>query len=246
MGPVAPILSNRVTHKSRQGELGRVIVRRFSGVDQNKAHQALVKFQQNTEESHEGIASTLMASKTLPKGMRRVAEALLDPKNKRKSLSFLVAENGADAADVIEHYAKGAVQLNRYEVLAMAAKEMPRVIRDLIRYTIPKKTLCKTCLGHKEITVQGKHGKRLPEKCLTCQGTGWEGDLGKGNEFAIEKVAAIAGFLQDSAKNSVNVQVQQNNVTQVTQGRLMERILGLSEAEDDVIDVTPVEIEAEK
>src|SRR5438874_1189210 len=79
---IPDVLTNKIIHKSRAGEIGQIVVRKYTGTVENKASIALQKFVANIDSSHGEIAETMMASKTLPKGMRRVAEALLDPKNK--------------------------------------------------------------------------------------------------------------------------------------------------------------------
>ena len=219
-------LKNEVVHRSRKGPMGVVIVRRWSGVDQNYTARALRTFAKNVGDSNEGIAHMLNASPTITKEMRRLADALLDPKNAKRSLAWVVAETGSDAAAVVEHYAKGSVHMKKWESVALAAQDMPRMVREMIRFALPKKGLCRTCLGARKITVRQGRKPATEEVCLTCNGEGWVGELTKEAQFAMERLQEIAQLVEKTPLVAVQ---QTNNTVNVDAGRLMERIVGLSD-----------------
>lgn len=225
------VLADSPILRSRKGVLGQITVKRFSGVAHNQARKTLEGFVERTGEDREGISGMLKCSPRAPKGIQRLAEALVDPRNSRKSIAYLVAETQADVADVIEHYAKGAVHLRKWEAVAAAALQLPAVMRDLIRYAVPRRTLCRTCLGAGQVPGQRNH-KKAKEPCQTCSSSGWEGIIDKESQYAIDKVLQIAQVIEEKG----SIQVQQNmQVNANLDGRLMERIVGMSD-DSDVVD----------
>ena len=235
-----PEMRNATVFRSKKGPMGQVVVRRWTGVDTNYASRALRTFVKNVGDSNEAIAHTMASNPTVTKEIRRLSDALLDPKNSKKSLAWVVAETGTDAAAVVEHYAKGAVHLKKWECVAMAAQDMPRMVREMIRFSLPKKGLCRTCLGARKIVVRNGRKPATEEVCLTCGGEGWTGELSKEALFAMDKLTEISQLIE---KKGPLVAVQQNT-TMVSGGngsRLMEKIVGLSD-EQDIVDGEVVEL----
>lgn len=230
------VLTDRAVARSRKGVMGQIIVRRYSGVIKNRTVQMLKDFMERTGESREAMATTMKASKTVPKGVVRLADMLLDPRNSRTSIARLVAESGADVADMIEHYSRGAAHLRKWEAIAMAANHLPHAMRELIRLAMPRKLLCRTCLGSGKVRKQSNY-KTPTEPCQTCKETGWEGEMPKDAQFSMDKILQISGLIQ--ANEGLHIQ-QSMQVGVKVEGRLMERIVGLSDPHD-VIEALPSE-----
>jgi hypothetical protein len=222
------MLRDNVVKKSRKGKAGQIIVRNLSGVQHTPAASLARKLEHDIAGSKEDIQEKLEASGTGSTAVKKVAALLsLRPDF---SLARAIAEAGADVAGVLDAYAKGALALKKMETVLGLYKEMPVLMRDILRHAIDKETTCEVCLGAGQ--VQHKAGaNKLSKSCPRCLGSGKAIQVSEHKEFAVQKVLEMSEMLPKRGGPLVNV----NQAVQVNQGASGDLLARLSKAADSIL-----------
>jgi hypothetical protein len=146
------------------------------------------------------------------------------------SLARAIAEAGADVAQVLDNYAKGALALKKLETVLGLYEKMPHLMRDLARHAIDKEVDCEVCLGIGQVTAKS-NGTSLSRPCPRCSGSGRSFSSSDHKEFAVQKVLEMSEMLPKKAGIQVNQAVQVNQGGP-SGGDLLAR---LSKAADDIL-----------
>lgn len=206
---------NEIVAKSKKGRLGQIVVRRVTGLAPSQASKTMLKLQEKAgEDFREEIAEKLEAvSSSLPKEVAKLLSLLKDNNfSRKKSLARIVAEAGADPAQVIKKYAEGAIELGKLEVAIEAHQNMPAIVKDLVRHSLDKEGICKMCGGTGSLVAVIKtEASSAPIKCSTCGGTGVNLESSDHKRFAVEKLMEITEMVRSKAPQQVvNVGIQTN------------------------------------
>lgn len=222
-----PFLRDDVVKRSRKGKAGQIVVRRLSGVQKSTATNLARKLENDLSEGREDIIEKLEASGTQNRAIQAVAAILAT--NPNFSLARAVAEAGADVVGVLDTYAKGALALKKMETVLGLYKEMPNLMRDIMRHAIDEESTCEVCFGVGKVTGRAG-GKTLGTVCPRCRGTGKTRSSSEHKEFAVQKVLEMSEMLPKRGGPMVQV----NQAVQVNAGgrELMDR---LSRAADEIL-----------
>lgn len=223
------ILQDKVVKKSRKGKAGQIVVRNLSGVVPSPATQLARKLEHDIAGSKEDVLEKLEASGTSNRAVQQVK--LLLAQRPDFSLARAIAEAKADVAHVLDQYAKGALALKKMETVLGLYKEMPVLMRDIMRHAIDRETTCEVCLGAGQ--VQHKAGaNKLSQTCPRCSGSGKSLQASEHKEFAVQKVLEMSEMLPKRGGPLVNV----NQAVQVNQGSAGSDVLAkLSKAADEIL-----------
>jgi hypothetical protein len=221
-------LQDKVTHRSRKGKAGQIVVRALSGVQKSTASQLARRLEHDLSGGRDDIIEKLEASGTSNQAVQKVA-ALLES-HPQFSLARAVAEAGADVAHVLDTYAKGALALKKMETVLGIYKEMPNLMRDLMRHAIDSEVTCEVCFGATQV-VGKAGGKSLTQTCPRCKGSGKALSSSEHKEFAMTKLLGMSGL--EPAKTGATVNV--NQAVQVNAGANTELLARMSKAADEVL-----------
>ena len=222
-----PQLRDTVIKKSRKGKAGQIALRQLSGVQKSPAATLARKLEHDLSGGREDLVEKLEASGG-NQSVRRVAELLQT--NPQFSLARAIVEAGADVAQVLDHYAKGALALKKMETVLELYKEMPNLMRDIMRHAIDEEGTCNVCFGLGKVTGKAG-GKTLNTSCPLCRGSGRTRTSSDHKEFAVQKVLEMSEMLPKRAPMvNVNQAVQVNN-----SGGGSEVLARLSKAADEIL-----------
>jgi hypothetical protein len=232
-------LQDKVTVRSRKGKAGQIVVRALSGVQKSTASQLARRLEHDLSAGREDIIEKLEASGTANQAVQRVA-ALLES-HPQFSLARAVAEAGADVAHVLDTYAKGALALKKMETVLGIYKEMPNLMRDLMRHAIDREVTCEVCFGAKQVTGKAG-GKNLTQTCPRCLGSGMATSSSEHKEFAMSKLLDMSELGPKKTGSTVNV----NQAVQVNAGSSTDLLARMSRAADEVLygQAKPIDVEA--
>jgi hypothetical protein len=223
------MLKDQVVARSRRGKAGQIVVRALSGVQKSSAAQLARRLEHDLSEGREDILEKLEASGTANQSVQKVA-ALLES-HPQFSLARAVAEAGADVAIVLDSYAKGALALKKMETVLSIYKEMPHLMRDLLRHAIDEEVECGVCLGAGSV-VSKAGARKLGQQCPRCKGTGKARTPSEHKAMAVQKVLEMSEMLPKKAPGAtVNV----NQAVQVNAGGHSELLARMSKAADEVL-----------
>jgi len=214
--------------KSRKGKAGQITLRALSGVQKSPAAQLARKLEHELSTGREDIQEKLQASGTSNQAVLRVAEIL--GANPQFSLARAIVEAGADVAHVLDNYAKGALALKKMETVLGLYREMPNLMRDLVRHAVDRETTCEICFGEGKVTPRA-NGKSLSKPCPRCSGTGKAFSSSEHKALAVNKVLEMTEMLpKRQPLVNVNQAVQVNNA-----GGGSEILARLSKAADEIL-----------
>jgi hypothetical protein len=185
----------------------------MTGLQPSSASKTMLKLQNKIGEGfRDEIAEKLEAIEpSLNKETKNLLALLKSPGTRNKSLARLVAESGADPAQVIRKYADGAIELGKLEVAIEAHQNMPLVVRDLVRHSLDQQGICRVCGGLGTLEPRVKREGAEPMKCSTCSGTGVNLEPSAHKQFAVEKLMEITDLVRSKAPQQVvNVGIQTN------------------------------------
>lgn len=223
------MLRDQIVKKSRKGKAGQIVVRNLSGVQKSPAAQLARKLEHDIAGSKEDVLEKLEASGSSNRAVQQVK--LLLAQRPDFSLARAIAEAGADVAHVLDHYAKGALALKKMETVLGLYKEMPVLMRDILRHAIDKETTCEVCLGAGQVPYKAGANK-LTQPCPRCAGSGKALQVSEHKEFAVQKVLEMSEMLPKRGGPLVNV----NQAVQVNQGGADSNVLArLSKAADEIL-----------
>lgn len=220
-------LQDRVVKRSRKGKAGQISLRQLSGIQKSPATQLARKLEHELSEGREDIIEKLQAGGGTNQAVLQVA-ALLDS-NPQFSLARAIVEAGADVAHVLDHYARGALALKKMETVLGLYREMPRLMRDVMRHAVDQETTCEICFGEGKVPGRA-NGKTLNSTCPRCHGSGKTVTSSEHKEFAVQKVLEMSEMLPKKTP-LVNV----NQAVQVNAGGGSDVLARLSRAADEII-----------
>lgn len=240
---IPPFLRNEVLFQTaKDPKLGRIKVKRMTGLTNGPATQVVRKFEQLVG-SRANLVEKLEAS-----GKLRADEAvlieLLEKAPGNKSLATLMAEAQVKPSRVLQLFAEGAISLGKVEAAIEVSRNQPGVIKDLLRHALDKEIYCQTCAGTGTVKARA-NGKEESQKCPSCE-NGIRLRSSKHKQFAMEKVLKISKVIEEPRKGTeVNVNQQVGvGVTVGQQGGFMERIMKTSdkvlyERRTEIVDAEP-------
>jgi len=222
------LLQDKITKRSRKGKAGQIVVRSLSGVTHNSAAMLARKLENSISSGREDLIEKLEASASTNQTIKQVISLLT--KRPDFSLARAIAEAGADVANVLDNYAKGALALQKMETVLSLYKEMPVLVRDILRHAIDKETTCEVCLGAGQVPYKAGANK-LSQSCPRCGGSGKAMQASEHKEFAVQKVLEMSDMLPKRGAPMVNV----NQAVQVNQAGGGDLLARLSKAADDIL-----------
>lgn len=223
-----PQLQDTVTKRSRKGKAGQIVVRALSGVQKNAASQLARRLENELSGGKEDVVEKLQASGNTSQALARVVETLQVRPD--FSLARAIAEAGADVAVVLDSYAKGALALKKLETVLELYKQMPHLMKDLMRHAVDRKSTCDVCLGLKVVQSRA-NGTQLSRACPRCGGEGETFESSEHKEFAANKLLEISEMLPKKGGGmAVNVGVQVNNP-----GGSEDLLARLSKSADEIL-----------
>lgn len=214
--------------RSRKGKAGQIIVHQLSGVQKTGGANLARRLENDISTSREELIEKLEASGNKSQALARVVGILQT--QPQFSLARAIAEAGADVAQVLDNYAKGALALKKLETVLGLYEKMPHLMRDLARHAIDKEVDCEICLGLGQVTAK-TNGTTLNRPCPRCGGSGRSFASSDHKEFAVQKVLEMSEMLPKKAGIQVNQAVQVNQGGP-SGGDLLAR---LSKAADDIL-----------
>lgn len=221
------LLRDSVTARSRKGKVGQIVVRSLSGVENSGAAQLARKLENQLSEGRDDVIEKLEASGSNNQSIRAVARILTARPD--FSLARAIAEAKADVAVVLDSYAKGALALKKMETVLEIYKQMPHLMRDLMRHAIDEEEACGVCLGVGSVSPRAG-ARKLGLQCPRCKGTGSAKQSSEHKEFAIQKVLEMSEMLPKKTP-MVNV----NQAVQVNAGQGADVLTRMSKAADEIL-----------
>lgn len=217
---------NKEVARSRKGPAGQIVVHSLSGIHKNAASQTAQRFEKMTL-GRDDIIEKIEAAGPISAPVERLKDLMVA--NPRWSFARACAEAKADLAVAIDVYAKGAIALNKLQTVVEMYKELPNLLRDLMRHAIDQEETCQTCFGVG--LVKGRpDAKRLSLKCPSCRGTGMSKVVSTHKQFAMQKALELARVLPE---RQPLVAVQQNTQVNIPNGEgLLEK---MSKTADEIL-----------
>jgi len=203
-------------------------------VQKSSASQLARRLEHELSGGREDIVEKLDASGTSNQAIQKVS-ALLET-NPRFSLARAIAEAGADVAGVLDSYAKGAKALSQMSVVLNLYKEMPHLMRDLLRHAIDQEVSCGVCLGAGNVPARAG-AKKLSQTCPRCKGSGEARESSEHKAMAVQKILEMSEMLP---KRSGGPTVNVNQAVQVNAGSNSDLLARMSKAADEVLYSRPV------
>jgi hypothetical protein len=102
-------LRDKIIKKGPKGPTGQLIVRRITGVENNKAAQIVRQFEENTGGKEDIVEKLEAIRDTLPRGQLVLLELLKS--NSKKKLPRLLAETNVELGSLMKSYSNGALML---------------------------------------------------------------------------------------------------------------------------------------
>lgn len=190
---IPKFLDDSIVKKSKKGRAGQILVRASTGVQKNAAAELVRRFETNVGGKEDVVEKLSAIQDALPESVKGVL-AVLASKPTMK-LPRAIAEAGADIAQVMSFYAKGAIFLGQTESAIEAQRNMPRVVKDLVGHALDKSMVCSVCFGTR--TVSRRKGEIMEtETCPMCRGEGATMTSSKHKEFAVQKLLEITKMVE--------------------------------------------------
>lgn len=227
-------LKDSVIKKTRKTELGQIVVRRISGVENNKGAQIVRQFEENTGGRGEIIEKMEAVIESLPKNQLLLLDAL-KADNKRK-LARLLAETGVTLPSLMKSYTQGALLLGQTLAIQEAARNLPRILKDLASHALDGTGVCSICVGSGKVPAR-KGEREETRKCPLCRGNGTTTTISKHKEFAVQKILEVAKMTEKATGPTVNVNQQVGVKVSGGGGGTMEKISMMA---DEILHGRPV------
>lgn len=225
---IPPQYRDSIIHKTRKGPLGRLVVKRLTGVVPNSAAKLVKQFEENTGGREDIIEKLEAVQDQLPKDQLALLE-LLKTANPTKSLARLMAEIKVEPTKTMDFYARGAVHLGKVQAAIIAHRNLPGIVKDLVRHAIDEEEVCQVCVGS-GLVKKGSGKLKDDEKCPQCRGKGRKWTSSDYKEFATTKLLEATKVIASKGEGvTVNVQT---NVKVAGGGSFMEKVV---EASDKVL-----------
>lgn len=228
-----------VMYRSKKGPLGRLVVKRLTGIQRSGPFRAVKQFEENITGGKEDIVEKLEAVRE-QLNKEQLALLQLLKERPKQSLARLMAEAKVEPTQTMDLYARGAIMLGKVQAAIVAHNNLPGVIKDLVRHAIDDQTICDVCVGS-GITHKRAGDSKDSVPCPQCKGSGKRWEVSEHKEFAVQKILEATKTV--GGKEGVNVNVQTNVAVMGGKGSFMERMIKTS---DEVLyaQKTPI-VEAE-
>jgi hypothetical protein len=228
---------NPVVAMSGRDKLGRIEKTALMGLKDNSARRVALRFEEIAG-GNESIAEHLEAlGEKLPKKLAPLVGALRAPENAHKPLPTILAETGCSLLATMKQYANGAVQLAQTESVIEMHRQLPAVVRDVVRHALDSPGVCQQCSGAGMVRNKSTD-KKATKVCVLCGGTGSTLQSSPHKEWAAKAVFNATGLEQKGKGTEVNVAVGVN----VASGKgYAERMLDMADRtlygkEEDVVE----------
>ncbi len=244
-----PMLKDSVVAKSKKGPIGQLMVKNMSGIVTNTALKTVRTFEQNVGGKEE-IAEKLSAVSDILTPEQKQLLMLLRTSSP-KGLARLMAETGVEPVSVMGAYAKGCVVLGKINAAIEAHRNLPNLIKDLYRHALDKETVCKVCVGLKEVPTMAGAPTSKKVKCPQCEGSGVSLVASKHKEFAHRQLLEVTKMVNEKGPGTSVQVTQQVAVTGGRQAGFFEKMLeaadniAFPEQKQHIIDAEVVTQEAE-
>lgn len=206
-------LRDSIVKKGKKGPLGQMVVRQISGVVENACSKTARMFEDNVGGKEDIAEKLLMVRESLNKDQQVLLSLLLEPTSK-KQFPRLLAESGAELTGVMTAYTRGALLLGQTQAIIEAARNLPRVAKDLAAHALDGTGVCDVCAGSGKVAPR-KGGLEETKACPMCRGEGTKITTSKHKEFAVEKILEIGKMVE---KRGPMVQVNQQVGVKVNGG----------------------------
>lgn len=231
-------LRDKIIKKGPKGPTGQLIVRRITGVENNKAAQIVRQFEENTGGKEDIVEKLEAIRDTLPRGQLVLLELLKS--NSKKKLPRLLAETNVELGSLMKSYSNGALMLGQTAAIIEAARNLPRVMKDLASHALDGTQVCSVCVGSGKVTAR-KGESEETKGCPMCRGTGETLISSKHKKFAVQKILEV-GKMVEKHGPTVNVN-QQVGVKVSGGGAVMEKIALMA---DEILHGRPVHASPEE
>lgn len=215
-------LKDKVIKRGKRGPVGQIVVKRVSGVVDNAASRTARTFEENVGGLGE-IADKLEAIKpSLNKEQLVLLDLIRADPGKRK-LARLLADSGAELTGIMSSFARGALILGQTEAIIEAARNLPRVMKDLALHALDGKKTCYVCCGSGTVAPK-KGATRETKVCPLCRGEKEMIQSSKHKEFAVTKILEVGKMIEKGPMVQVNQQTAVVNNNSGGAGIAMEKI----------------------
>jgi hypothetical protein len=224
-------LKDKVVAKGAKGKSGALVLRKFSGVENNTPKQLVKMFEANTGGRDDVIEKLAAADGDGSlKESDKVLLGLLRSASRSKGLARLMIEAKTEPLSVMKAYARGCVVLGQVQAAIEAHSRLPALVKDVFRHALDQEEVCSTCVGS---GVVAAHQRAEPQAvamesktCPGCAGSGSKLVASKHKEFATKAALEITGQIKGASGPTVNVQT---NIVNAPATGFMENLLKVSE-----------------
>ncbi len=219
-------LKNEIVQRSPKGPIGQIKVRRHTGLENNTALQLVKRFEDNIGGEVELIEKLEAIEGELPQNQQLLLSMLKDPTNK-KSLARLMVDCKVEPTQVMNQFAKGCVALGRVGAAIEAHRNLPAVVKALVRDALEDiQDVCSVCVGTGTTgPKKGAHTETKP--CPGCKGSGASARPSDLKQFAIGKLLEVTELVKKGGQ-TINVG-QSVTVKTGGGGGFMERMMMTSD-----------------
>lgn len=220
-------LQNKIILRSPKGPLGQIKVRRQTGLENNTALKIVKKFEENIGGDEELIEKLEAVRDELPANQVLLLDALKEPSN-RKSLARLMVDYKVEPTAVMNQFAKGCVALGRVGAAIEAHRNLPAVVKALVRDALEDvQEVCSICVGTGS-TSPRKGTVKETKPCPGCKGSGTSARASELKQFAIGKLLEVTELVKKGGQ-TINVGQSVTVKTSGGGGGFMERMMQTSD-----------------
>lgn len=188
-GEIPKRYRNKVVSKTRKGPVGAIVLREMTGLDRNKAYRIVKQFEENIAGDKEDVAEKLEAlGERLGEKDKALVIALRQ--GGKKTLARVLAETGVEPTVLLKRYAEGCKELGAAMAAAEAYRNLPGVIKSMVKHTMAKTGLCGFCAGSGTLHKRAGDSKETLS-CNFCGGSGLEETYSDHYEFATRNLLEL-------------------------------------------------------
>lgn len=243
------LIPNRIVAKSRKGPLGAIVVRDLSGTSTSPASQAVGVLEDVVGQESLIEAFAALEEELAPKH-KDLLEKMVENRGlvpqKRHSLARLIAETKTEPVAVMRVYAKGAEVLGKTAASILAFRELPGMVKDLVRHAVDREGVCGACWGKGRVKRKPAD-KVAKDLCPQCKGSGAGWEISDHKEYAMTKLLDITQMTPKVPQVSITNQQQ---VAIGMKGGFMETLLHTADRilhpSPEIVDVSPTDYRTEQ
>lgn len=201
--------------------LGRVEIKRYTGVTASPAVEILRRFKE-TAGSFADIVEKLEASEKLGEAERKLIELLENAP--KKALPRMVAQAGVRPSRLLKLYAEGAIALGKVSAAIEVAHNQPMIVKDLLRNALDQEGVCRICVGTGKVKKQ-RNSRYEDAVCPGCDGSGKRLIASKNKKFSMQRILEIAQLTPEKKGGGGAIVNVSQQVAVVPQQGLFSRVL---------------------